>query len=763
MRNLLLVLILVFPLILYAQLPEFYKTYDEVMDSLFELETLHPDIIDVFEIGTTIYDSLPIYAVKISNNVQQNRDVPRVLVVGVIHGEEIMMVELVLRVVSEFANNNYSPWTIYKAQSELFFIPVMNVEGYNVVLDEIDVSYRKNKRDNVGDGLFRYMSGWGGDSSGVDPNRNFDFNWVHGDTLFQEGSEERYDYYRGPSPLSEPINQAVRNLAEEEDFVLGIIYHQSRTGNLSERVIYPWNWKDSGVQTGKTAPDFNVINDIGVRLASKIDRLGVSGTYEPNASASKNGNAQDWFYAKWGCFQYTIETSSIQLPLYSDLMQCVENNKEGFYYLLERAIGYGFGSATNPVGQLTGIITDSETGDPLEAEVRILERDGKILAPRKSDSIYGRYRRLLMAGTYTVEVKAPGYEDKVQTVSIGQVAPFTFNIALDPLPTYTVSGVIKDTQTNQNVDGLIYFEGNTTETLSVSPSGFDIDLPQSHYSIRIESDNYVPRFEEIDLNNSGYYEFVLSPATEIFSDDFESGLGSWTLGGDYNWAIDYSDSHSGTASVSDSPGPGEFYQNNTLGYIETTIDLTSYQTAALSWWNKYYLEPEYDFGYVEASIDGGAEWDLLHVYELQDVDWYQEFADLTDFCGSEVIIRFSLETDDNLVEPGWNLDDVQVVASDTFNNIDSKNFSPHEFYLGNPFPNPFNSSTLIRFSLDLPGQAVLTVFDVQGRQLEVLFSGNVSEGEKEINWDADSYASGLYFLKLQSNERTATTKVLLIK
>ena len=76
------------------------------------------------------------------------------------------------------------------ADSELWIIPTYNPEGLRVVHgyfedgNEIqDVTYRKNKRDTNNNNIFDYENGIGGDTDGVDLNRNYDFNWIFGDGL----------------------------------------------------------------------------------------------------------------------------------------------------------------------------------------------------------------------------------------------------------------------------------------------------------------------------------------------------------------------------------------------------------------------------------------------------------------------------------------------------------------------------------------------------------------------------------------------------
>lgn len=92
----------------------------------------------------------------------------------------------------------------------------------------------------------------------------------------------------------------------------------------------------------------------------------------------------------------------------------------------------------------------------------------------------------------------------------------------------------------------------------------------------------------------------------------------------------------------------------------------------------------------------------------------------------------------------------------------------NEFKLYQNYPNPFNPETKIRFSvaginnLDIVNLS-LKVYDITGKELTNLFSGNVKSGTYEAVWNASEYPSGIYFCKLKSEFNSGTIKLLLIK
>ncbi len=82
--------------------------------------------------------------------------------------------------------------------------------------------------------------------------------------------------------------------------------------------------------------------------------------------------------------------------------------------------------------------------------------------------------------------------------------------------------------------------------------------------------------------------------------------------------------------------------------------------------------------------------------------------------------------------------------------------------LGN-YPNPFNPSTTISFSIDETSPVSLRVFDITGREVATLVEGLVEQGLHEASFDAGNMASGAYFYTLESEGQVDTRKMLLVK
>ena len=95
--------------------------------------------------------------------------------------------------------------------------------------------------------------------------------------------------------------------------------------------------------------------------------------------------------------------------------------------------------------------------------------------------------------------------------------------------------------------------------------------------------------------------------------------------------------------------------------------------------------------------------------------------------------------------------------------IDPNSGIPSAYYLEQNYPNPFNPSTSIKFGLPKSDNVKISVYNELGMEVEVLFNGKLEEGSHTINFNAENYASGIFFYKLSSENFTETRKMTIIK
>ncbi|MBD3232470.1 MAG: T9SS type A sorting domain-containing protein, partial [candidate division Zixibacteria bacterium] len=89
--------------------------------------------------------------------------------------------------------------------------------------------------------------------------------------------------------------------------------------------------------------------------------------------------------------------------------------------------------------------------------------------------------------------------------------------------------------------------------------------------------------------------------------------------------------------------------------------------------------------------------------------------------------------------------------------------APSEYGLRGNYPNPFNASTNINFSLPEAGNVSLEVYNLMGQKIATLVNGYKEAGQHTVNWDASSYSSGVYFYKLDAGEKLLTRRMTLLK
>lgn len=95
--------------------------------------------------------------------------------------------------------------------------------------------------------------------------------------------------------------------------------------------------------------------------------------------------------------------------------------------------------------------------------------------------------------------------------------------------------------------------------------------------------------------------------------------------------------------------------------------------------------------------------------------------------------------------------------------ITKENFLPTEYSLDQNFPNPFNPTTQINYSIPKDGYVTLTIYDALGKEVSVLENGNKSAGSYSFTFDANNLASGMYFYTIRANNFIQTKKMLLMK
>ena len=88
---------------------------------------------------------------------------------------------------------------------------------------------------------------------------------------------------------------------------------------------------------------------------------------------------------------------------------------------------------------------------------------------------------------------------------------------------------------------------------------------------------------------------------------------------------------------------------------------------------------------------------------------------------------------------------------------------PTQYTLSQNYPNPFNPITTLNYEIPEKGDVSLTVYDLLGKEIWNFNQRNLSIGYHSVQWDADQYASGLYFVTMIAGEYVSNQKLMLIK
>lgn len=367
-----------------SSIPDCYKPLSEINKAIFALGRKFPGLVQTENIGSSSSLNLPIIAVKVSANAREHEDEPKVFFAGVHHAREPIGANICLALMTSLCDGYRQSQRIrnYLDKMEIWFVPVVNPDGYKYIFDN-DLKFpwwRKNLRDNDGDGRFDPTV------DGVDLNRNYDYNW-------RDGGDEKGSswFYRGEAPFSENETRAIMNLAKRENFVVGVSYH-----SYGEAILFPWG-------NFKRPPDLDLIVDVAGKMAARIQRQSGYGTYSILPLNGQAGQSSIWMYGHLKIIDFIVEVGTDYFPNARDVPAIVEEHLQGAYFLLDRVFGAG----------VTGHVFDEVTKAPLSAHIEVSHLETDYVNSRKTDPRFGRFHRLLLAGTYDLTVTSEGYETRV--------------------------------------------------------------------------------------------------------------------------------------------------------------------------------------------------------------------------------------------------------------------------------------------------------------------------------------------------------------
>jgi Zinc carboxypeptidase/Immune inhibitor A peptidase M6 len=267
---------------------------DNFVTQLRKLANRYDKITELVTIGRTL-NGLPLYAMRVTKNADRTPDGrrPAVLYSATQHAREWLAGETNRRTLRMFVDNygrngtalgtdgqpieGVSSREITKLLNtrELWFVPIANPDGYDYTFDPENRLWRKNLRDNNGDGEITAIDG-------VDLNRNFPTRWAYDD----EGSNRELssETYHGTGPSSEPETRAFLSLMNRVHFTSNKNDH-----TFGQLLLWPPGW-----QVDTHFADEAVFE----ALAGNDDNPAIPG-FDPDVGAdlyTTNGDTNDHMY-----------------------------------------------------------------------------------------------------------------------------------------------------------------------------------------------------------------------------------------------------------------------------------------------------------------------------------------------------------------------------------------------------------------------------------------------------------------------------------
>jgi carboxypeptidase T len=285
-----------------------YHTFAKVNEKLAAWASAMPSIASVTTIGTSAEGrAIPAIKLEAPGRVP-SAERPKLLFMGLHHAREWISVEVPMALIGKLLDGYAKDASIRQLLETrtIWIVPVVNPDGLEYSQTKYTM-WRKNRRKT-----------WSWSTNGVDPNRNYGFEWVGSGSSNMPFSET----YRGPEAFSESETQAVRALAEREKFTAAISFH-----SFSELVLFPWGY------TKKLSPDDATFR----KLATEMGQIT---KYRPQTGADLyivNGECDDYLYGTMGVWAFTIELGKSFIPKDAEIPKITGPNVQAALHLIGKA------------------------------------------------------------------------------------------------------------------------------------------------------------------------------------------------------------------------------------------------------------------------------------------------------------------------------------------------------------------------------------------------------------------------------------------
>lgn len=595
----------------------------------------------------------------------------------------------------------YMHWLVenFFANTEANYL-ITHREMYFVPVVNPD-GYVYNQTTNPnGGGFWRKNRRNNGDGTfGVDLNRNYPFGWG-----LNTGSSPNPgdDAYRGPSAASEPETQRILNFVNSLKPKIAFSMH-----SVAGRYLNPYGYTD-------TSAAYDVYADFSSDFAQYNDYT--YGTVIEMLNYYSSGTTRDYLHSQ-GTYCWTPEVGGSGFwPAPAEIIPIASGDLHALKYLSLVAGSYPKFNSFKVMGD--GYV---ERNDTLELQIAV------------------RNKGLSQTAKNLVVELASSY---------GGIAGINASISYDSIQA-------RQTKTNTNP-----FKFRITNSANFGDN--------IRFICSIKQDGRVASRDTFNI--------TVGKLGVLFSDDAENGTSNWVRGGNgIQWDTTSISSWLGGRSFADSRyGNSDNSTNNTF-MLSQPISLNGRVSPRIEFAAKWAMETGSDYTRLQVSTNNGSTWiNLAGRFtklvggqpSYTDVSyWVYEQVNLTPYIGQTVRIRFNYVTDFSVPGDGFYFDNFRVVdyGSDGSGIVSTGNVIPAKFELHQNYPNPFNPATKIKFDLPENGPVSISVYDVTGKEVAVLYAGELKAGSYEVDYNAASLTSGVYFYRFISNSYNATKKMLVLK
>jgi len=228
----------------------------------------------------------------------------------------------------------------------------------------------------------------------------------------------------------------------------------------------------------------------------------------------------------------------------------------------------------------------------------------------------------------------------------------------------------------------------------------------------------------------------------------------------------------GQGSVGGAAGEADLDGGHTT-IVSPVMDLATLTNARLTYWRWYTNNlgnnPNQDTWLVQVSSNGGTSWVDLERTTSSGNSWQQMSFRLADHITvtDQVVVKWVADDSgsNSLVEAA--VDDIEISGDLVVVGLENETARP-VFALEQVRPNPIRGETRFAFSVPARAASTLQLFSVDGRLVRTLLDRVVEAGRHQITWDGRdqdgrSVAPGVYFYKLESEQRSASERLVIIR